>query len=157
MARNQSFKWTMNSVQQRCEHHNCNVFISYLSGHTFRFRWTVQDLEVFLVLSNSTLAVKGSKFLRSILFYVSVQACNWLWGLGLVSLFRQHFEDLKQNINYVARTWNTDTFKQRQIPTNYQTYDFITVWHAVTGWERFEAFMKGLCQLIFGRGIVMQL
>ena len=30
-----------------------------MSGHTFRFRWTVQDLEVFLVWSNSPLAVKG--------------------------------------------------------------------------------------------------
>ena len=30
-----------------------------MSGHTFRFRWTVQDLEVFLVLSNLPLAVKG--------------------------------------------------------------------------------------------------
>ena len=31
----------------------------HLSGHTFRFRWTVQDLEVFLVQSNSPLAAKG--------------------------------------------------------------------------------------------------
>ena len=41
----------MNSVQQQCEHHHQKVFIQsfHLSGHTFRFRWTVQDLEVFLV------------------------------------------------------------------------------------------------------------
>ena len=31
----------------------------HLSVHSFRFRWTVQDLKVFLVLSNSPLAVKG--------------------------------------------------------------------------------------------------
>ena len=31
----------------------------HLSGHTFRFHWTVQDLEVFLVQSKSPLAVEG--------------------------------------------------------------------------------------------------
>ena len=43
-----------------CEHHNQKVLIEsfHLSGHTFRFRWTVQDLEVFLVSSNLPLAVK---------------------------------------------------------------------------------------------------
>ena len=41
----------MNSVQQQCEHHHYKVLIEsfHLSGHTFMFRWTVQDLEVFLV------------------------------------------------------------------------------------------------------------
>ena len=41
----------MNSVQQQCEHHHQKVLIEsfHLSGHTFRFCWTVQDLEVFLV------------------------------------------------------------------------------------------------------------
>ena len=41
----------MNCVQQQCECHHLKVFIESfrLSGHTFRFRWTVQDLEVFLV------------------------------------------------------------------------------------------------------------
>ena len=41
----------MNYVQQQREHHHQNVLIENfrLSGHTFRFRWTVQDLEVFLV------------------------------------------------------------------------------------------------------------
>ena len=29
-----------------------------MSGHTFRFHWTVQDLEVFLVKSNLLLALK---------------------------------------------------------------------------------------------------
>ena len=37
----------MNSVQQQLEHHYQKVLIEsfHLSGHTFRFRWTVQDLE----------------------------------------------------------------------------------------------------------------
>ena len=37
-------------VQQQCEHYHYKVLIKsfHLSGHTFRFRWTVQDLEVFL-------------------------------------------------------------------------------------------------------------
>ena len=50
----------MNSVQQLHEHHHQKVLIEsfHLSGHTFRFRWTVQDLEAFLVQSNSPLAVK---------------------------------------------------------------------------------------------------
>ena len=41
----------MNSVQQQHGHHHYNVLIDsfYLSGHTLRFRWTVQDLEVILV------------------------------------------------------------------------------------------------------------
>ena len=46
----------MNSVQQQREKVLIESF--HLSGHTFRFRWTVQDLEVFLVSSNSPLAVK---------------------------------------------------------------------------------------------------
>ena len=50
----------MNSYQQQGEHRHQKVFID-LSGHTFRFRWTVQDLDVFLVQSNSSLAVKGLK------------------------------------------------------------------------------------------------
>ena len=52
----------MNSVQQQYEHHGQKVLIKsfHLSGHTFRFHWTVQDLEVFLVQSNSPLAVKES-------------------------------------------------------------------------------------------------
>ena len=41
----------MNSVQQLSEHRHQKVLIEsfHLSGHTFRFRWMVQDLEVFLV------------------------------------------------------------------------------------------------------------
>ena len=41
----------INSVQQQCEHHHQKVLIEsfHLSGHTFMFRWPVQDLEVFLV------------------------------------------------------------------------------------------------------------
>ena len=41
----------MNSVQQQREHHHQKVLTEsfHLSGHTFRFCWTVQDLEVFLV------------------------------------------------------------------------------------------------------------
>ena len=41
----------MNSVRQQREHHHWKVLVEsfHLSGHTFRFRWTVQDLEVFLV------------------------------------------------------------------------------------------------------------
>ena len=40
----------MNSVQQQHEHLHQKVLIGsfHLSGHTFSFRWTVQDLEVFL-------------------------------------------------------------------------------------------------------------
>ena len=51
----------MNSVQQLSEHRHQKVLIEsfHLSGHTFRFRWMVQDLEVFLVESNSPLALKG--------------------------------------------------------------------------------------------------
>ena len=39
----------MNSVQQQHEHHHQKVLIEsfHLSGHTFRFHWMVQDLEVF--------------------------------------------------------------------------------------------------------------
>ena len=42
----------MNSVQQQREHHHWKVLVEsfHLSGHTFRFRWTVQDLEVFFGL-----------------------------------------------------------------------------------------------------------
>ena len=38
----------MNSVQQQSEHHHWKVLIKnfHLSGHTFIFRWIVQDLEV---------------------------------------------------------------------------------------------------------------
>ena len=38
----------MNFVQQQHEHHHQKVLIEsfHLSGHTFRFRWTAQDLEV---------------------------------------------------------------------------------------------------------------
>ena len=37
----------MNSVQQQLEHYYQKILIEsfHLSGHTFRFRWTVQDLE----------------------------------------------------------------------------------------------------------------
>ena len=40
----------MNCVQQQCEHHHRKVLIESfrLSGHTFRFRWTVQELDIFL-------------------------------------------------------------------------------------------------------------
>ena len=40
----------MNSVQQQCEHHQQKVLIEsfHLNDHTLRFRWTVQDLEVFV-------------------------------------------------------------------------------------------------------------
>ena len=36
----------MNCVQQQREHHHKKILIEnfHLSGHTFRFRWTVQDL-----------------------------------------------------------------------------------------------------------------
>ena len=43
----------MNFVQQQCEHHvhHLKILIEsfHLSGHTFRFDWTVQELVVFLV------------------------------------------------------------------------------------------------------------
>ena len=41
----------MNSAQQQHEHHHWKVLIKsfHLSGHSFRFRWMFQDLEVFLV------------------------------------------------------------------------------------------------------------
>ena len=42
----------------------------YLSGHIFIFCWAVQDLEVFLVLTNSPLAVKGLIVLRTL--YTSI-------------------------------------------------------------------------------------
>ena len=50
----------MNSIQHRCEHHHQKVLIEsfHLSGHTFRFCWTVQDLGVFWFQSNWPLAVK---------------------------------------------------------------------------------------------------
>ena len=50
----------MNSVQQQREHHHQKVLVEsfHLSGHSFRFRWAVQDLGVFLLYSNSSLAVK---------------------------------------------------------------------------------------------------
>ena len=49
----------MNSVHQQREHHHQKILVEsfHLSGHTFR--WAVQDLEVFLVQSNSPLAEKG--------------------------------------------------------------------------------------------------
>ena len=49
----------MNSVQQQREHCHQKLLIKsfHLSGHTFRFCWTVQDLEVFLVKSNSPLVL----------------------------------------------------------------------------------------------------
>ena len=41
----------MNCVQQQREHHHWKVLIKsfHSSGHTFRFDWTVLDLEVFMV------------------------------------------------------------------------------------------------------------
>ena len=41
----------MKAVQQQRERHHWKVLIKsfHLSGHTFRFRWTVQDLEVSLL------------------------------------------------------------------------------------------------------------
>ena len=41
----------MNSVQQQLEHYYQKILIEsfHLSGHTFRFRWTVQDLEYSLL------------------------------------------------------------------------------------------------------------
>ena len=41
----------MKSVQQQWEHHHWKVLSKrfHLNGHTFRFSWMVQDLEVFLV------------------------------------------------------------------------------------------------------------
>ena len=43
----------MNSVQQQWGHHHWKVLIEifHLSGHTFRFPWTVQDLQNVLVIS----------------------------------------------------------------------------------------------------------
>ena len=51
----------MNSARQQCEHHHWKVLIEsfHVSGHTFRFPWAVQDLEVFLGLVKFALAVKG--------------------------------------------------------------------------------------------------
>ena len=60
----------MNSTQQQSEHHHWKVPIEsfHLSGHTFRFRWTVHDVGVFLIWSISPLAVEGFigkiKFMR---------------------------------------------------------------------------------------------
>ena len=39
----------MNSVQQQREYYKVLIEGFPLSGHTFRFRWTLQDLEIFLV------------------------------------------------------------------------------------------------------------
>ena len=49
----------MKSIEQQCEHLHYKVLISgfHLRGHTFRFCWTVQDLEVFLVWPNLPLAL----------------------------------------------------------------------------------------------------
>ena len=46
----------MNSVQQQHGQHYWKVLIKsfHLNGHTVRFRWTVQDLEGFLVLVKSS-------------------------------------------------------------------------------------------------------
>ena len=54
----------MNFVQQQSKHHHQKVLMErfHLSGHTLRFHWTVQDLEVFLVWSNLSLAVRGLSF-----------------------------------------------------------------------------------------------
>ena len=54
----------MTCVRQEREHHrpleSARQELSIeMSGHTFGFCWTVQDLEVFLVQSNSPLSVKG--------------------------------------------------------------------------------------------------
>ena len=55
----------------------------HLSGHTFRFCWTVQDLEVFLVQSNSPLSVKGLILIYHFLAFLCsapFQPCNGkLW------------------------------------------------------------------------------
>ena len=54
----------MNSVQQQHEHHHQKVFIEsfHLSGHTFRFRWTVLDLEVFLGFDRFVFGSEGLKY-----------------------------------------------------------------------------------------------
>ena len=65
----------MTSVLQQHEHHHLKVLIKnfHLSGHTFRFHWMVQDLEVFMVHSNSPLAVKGFNCLSIRLSTVTYQ------------------------------------------------------------------------------------
>ena len=39
---------SIDSVQEQCEHNHPKVLIEsfHLSGHTFRFHWTFQDLEL---------------------------------------------------------------------------------------------------------------
>ena len=51
----------MNSVEQQYVHCRYKVPIEtfHLRVHTFTFHWTVQDLEIFFIQSNSPLAVKG--------------------------------------------------------------------------------------------------
>ena len=70
----------MKSAQQQCKHQHQKVLIEsfHLSGHTFRFRWMVQDLEVFLVWSHLPLAVKGLKQipLKSLTRQGSWDACR---------------------------------------------------------------------------------
>ena len=66
----------MNSVQQQCEHHHWKGLIEsfHLSGHTFRFHWTVQDLEIFLVNSQICLGServnKASRNDRTALLFI---------------------------------------------------------------------------------------
>ena len=57
------------------------------SGHTFRFCWTVQDLELFLVLSNSPLAMKGIIINNNNSTHSSI-SMEWLffcWNLNNIS------------------------------------------------------------------------
>ena len=62
----QTLQKNINSVLQQRGHHHQKVLIEsfHLNGHTFRFRCTVQDLEVFLFQRNSSLAVKRLKEYR---------------------------------------------------------------------------------------------
>ena len=56
----------MNSVLQQRENNHLKVLSEsfHLSGHTFRFRWTVQDLEVWLGLVKFSFANESVKLYK---------------------------------------------------------------------------------------------
>ena len=75
-------------------------------GQGFTFHWTVQDLEVFLVLSNSSLAVKGLRPL------VPHQVPALPWHLNLVHIYTEpdrFLDSLKNHTRYTPSVYICNT------------------------------------------------
>ena len=84
----------MNSVQQQCEHHHQKVLIEsfHLSGHTFRFHWTVQDLEVFMVVLNLSQRVNVNSGHSTTAFHQAGDSIQTQNSIRSFTIMRRTFE-----------------------------------------------------------------